>query len=209
MVSQRKTAGPRPTTWALGGLSFYKSTFTDSLAAPSLAIAAGQYGSIATDTRLEQRCRQLVIPWTVDKEPHVRTEKTGSTTETLPCYSVDRKHDSYLVNCHKPAGSARSDSENLNFRLPASAIMPCQPSPIIVLSHFRHVPLFATPWTVAHQAPLSIGFSREEYWSRLPCPSPGPQYLASAISFFPRVKRIGVHYIILVSFLMSEIFFPG
>ena len=114
-----------------------------------------------------------MIPWTVDKEPHVRTEKTGSTTETLPCYSVDRRHDSYLVNCHKPAGSARSDSENLNFRLPASAIMPCQPSPIIVLSHFRHVPLFATPWTVAHQPPLSIGFSREEYWSRLPCPPPG------------------------------------
>ena len=30
----------------------------------------------------------------------------------------------------------------------------------------------ATPWTVAHQAPLSIGFSRQEYWSGLPCPSP-------------------------------------
>ena len=35
------------------------------------------------------------------------------------------------------------------------------------------VQLFATPWTVAHQAPLSVGFSRQEYWSRLPCPSPG------------------------------------
>ena len=33
--------------------------------------------------------------------------------------------------------------------------------------------LFATPWTVAHQAPLPMGFSREEYWSGLPCPSPG------------------------------------
>ena len=31
----------------------------------------------------------------------------------------------------------------------------------------------ATPWTVAHQAPLSIGFSRQEYWSGLPFPSPG------------------------------------
>ena len=31
----------------------------------------------------------------------------------------------------------------------------------------------ATPWTVAHQAPLSIKFSRHEYWSRLPIPSPG------------------------------------
>jgi len=32
---------------------------------------------------------------------------------------------------------------------------------------------FATPWTVAHQAPLSMEFSRQEYWSGLPCPSPG------------------------------------
>ena len=30
----------------------------------------------------------------------------------------------------------------------------------------------ATPWTVVHQAPLSLGFSRQEYWSGLPCPSP-------------------------------------
>ena len=36
-----------------------------------------------------------------------------------------------------------------------------------------HVRLFATPWTVAPQAPLSMGFSRQEYWSGLPFPSPG------------------------------------
>ena len=41
-----------------------------------------------------------------------------------------------------------------------------------VLSHFRRVQLFVTLWTIAHQAPLSV-FSREEYWSGLPCPSPG------------------------------------
>ena len=35
------------------------------------------------------------------------------------------------------------------------------------------VRLFATPWTVAHYAPLSMGFSRQEYWSGLPFPSPG------------------------------------
>ena len=33
--------------------------------------------------------------------------------------------------------------------------------------------LFGTPWTVAHQDPLSMGFSRQEYWSGLPFPSPG------------------------------------
>ena len=36
-----------------------------------------------------------------------------------------------------------------------------------------HVQLFATPWTVARQAPLFMGFSRQEYWSGLPLPSPG------------------------------------
>ena len=36
-----------------------------------------------------------------------------------------------------------------------------------------HVRLFATPWTVACLAPLSMGFSRQEYWSGLPCPPPG------------------------------------
>ena len=33
--------------------------------------------------------------------------------------------------------------------------------------------LFATPWTIARQAPLSMGFSRQEYWSGLPFPPPG------------------------------------
>ena len=40
-------------------------------------------------------------------------------------------------------------------------------------SHLSGIQLFVTPWTVAHQAPLSIGFSRQEYWSGLPCPPPG------------------------------------
>ena len=36
-----------------------------------------------------------------------------------------------------------------------------------------HVLLFVTPWTVAHQALLPMGFPRQEYWSELPFPSPG------------------------------------
>ena len=42
-----------------------------------------------------------------------------------------------------------------------------------MISHFSHVLLFITLWTVSHQAPLSMGFSRQEYWSGLPCPPPG------------------------------------
>ena len=41
------------------------------------------------------------------------------------------------------------------------------------MKSLSHVQLFATPWTVAHQDPLSMGFSRQEYWSGVPFPSPG------------------------------------
>ena len=42
-----------------------------------------------------------------------------------------------------------------------------------VPSHFSHVRLFVILWTVTPQVPLSIGFSRQEYWSRLSCLPPG------------------------------------
>ena len=45
--------------------------------------------------------------------------------------------------------------------------------PGCVLSHFSRVQLFLTPGTVAHQAPLSMRFSRQEYWSGLPFPPSG------------------------------------
>ena len=43
---------------------------------------------------------------------------------------------------------------------------------LLLLSHFSHVQLCATPQTVAHQTPPSLGFSKQEYWSGLPFPSP-------------------------------------
>ena len=42
-----------------------------------------------------------------------------------------------------------------------------------MLSYFSHVRVIVTLWTTAHEAPLSMGFSRQEYWSRLLCPPPG------------------------------------
>ena len=44
---------------------------------------------------------------------------------------------------------------------------------VCVLSRFSPVWFFVILWTVARQAPLSMGFSRQEYWSGLPCPPPG------------------------------------
>ena len=65
------------------------------------------------------------------------------------------------------------------------------------------VRLFVTPWTVACQAPLSMGFSRQEYWSRLPFPSPGdlpytgiePRFPAQQGDSFP-IEPPGKHCLI-------------
>ena len=51
-----------------------------------------------------------------------------------------------------------------------------QYSMLLLLSRFSCVRLCATPWTVAHQAPPSMGFSRQGYWSGVPLPSPPVQY---------------------------------
>ena len=53
----------------------------------------------------------------------------------------------------------------------AHRFLPAVPKPTV--KSLSCVWLFVTPWTVAHQAPLSMELSREEYWSRLPFPSPG------------------------------------
>ena len=53
---------------------------------------------------------------------------------------------------------------------------------VCVLSH---VPLFATPWTIVHQVPLSMEFSRQEYWSRLPFPGDLPDPMIEPASLMP------------------------
>ena len=58
--------------------------------------------------------------------------------------------------------------------LAAGSLPPALPGkPCYVCQSLSCVRLFATPWPVACWAPLSMGFSSQEYWSGLPCPSPG------------------------------------
>ena len=47
---------------------------------------------------------------------------------------------------------------------------------LVKVKSLSHVQLFATPWTAAYQAPLSMGFSRQEYWSGLLLPSPSKKH---------------------------------
>ena len=72
---------------------------------------------------------------------------------------------------------------------------PCDWGRVKVKSLSR-VRLFATPWTVAHQAPLSMGFSRQEHWSGLPFLTLGesPQYRdQTCISFVSCIGRQILH----------------
>ena len=54
-----------------------------------------------------------------------------------------------------------------------NVVLPVYYPCVCVISDFSRAQFFVTPWTIAHQAPLSMGFSRHEYWSGLPCPPPG------------------------------------
>ena len=71
----------------------------------------------------------------------------------------------------------------------------------VKVKSLSHVWLFATPWTVAYQTPPSMGFSRQQYWSGLPFPSPGdlpnpgmepgsPALQADALPSEPRGKSL-------------------
>ena len=57
--------------------------------------------------------------------------------------------------------------------IPLGCVCACEEVHVCVRSCFSHVQLFVTLWTVARQAPLSMGSSGQEHWSGLPFPSPG------------------------------------
>ena len=57
----------------------------------------------------------------------------------------------------------------------------------VKVKSFSRVQLLATPWTVAYQAPLSIGFSRQEYWSGVPLPSP---FAHQSNTWFPPIQSL-------------------
>ena len=82
---------------------------------------------------------------------------------------------------------------------------------VCVLSHYNLVRLFATPWTVAHEAFLSMGFFRQGYWSGLPCPSPGDPPDPGIKSRSPalRTDSLLIEPQMLINFHLHLFFRPG
>ena len=95
----------------------------------------------------------------------IQSSLTGSKTErSTVILSASTEKDMYNKEQLIRAGNIRGKNPTLLGNIY---------SVLHVLSHFRCVQLFATLWTVAYQAPLSMGISRQECWSGLPYPPPG------------------------------------
>ena len=86
------------------------------------------------------------------------------------CYVASVVSDSVRLHSRQPTRLARPwDSPGKNTGVGCHFLLQCTKVKVKSLGRVR---LFATPWTAAYQAPLSMGFSRQEYWSALPLPSP-------------------------------------
>ena len=100
----------------------------------------------------------------------------------VPLNSEKKKKHYYTIQHPFPdtlsKGRMKGNLSNVKFIYTGSTLLRCQFSPnrplcMHVLSYFSRVSNSATLWTVAHQASLSMGFPRQEDWSRLPFPPPG------------------------------------
>ena len=122
----------------------------------------------------------MVFLWT---EPW-RTKPYPERSNVIKWKIPPGRNRFFLLNLAKCLRMGLSQNHNQHDR-------PSEPVPLLLdlpdllcvcmLSCFSRVWLLVTLWTVAHQAPLSMGFSRQEYWSGLPCLPPGdlPESLMS------------------------------
>ena len=96
--------------------------------------------------------------------------------DTEPLFEFPEPYSKFWLVIHFTYGNisflvTHSIHLTLSSPLPMSiGLFSMSVSPLKTLSRVR---LFVTPWTIAHQAPLSMEFSRQEYWSGLPFSSPG------------------------------------
>ena len=125
----------------------------------------------------------FATPRTVARQAPLSADSPGKNTG-VGCHALlqgasSRPSDWTLISCVSCTGSW------VLYHCVSVCVCVC------VLNHFRCVQLFATLLTIAHQAPVSMGFSRQESWSGLPClpsgdlPNPGikpPSFISLALA---------------------------
>ena len=104
----------------------------------------------------------------------LRLAAEGYSGEKRECFTT-----SYRRNIQKGGGSRKQEAKEQLSQAELRCLGRAGRSAVswvnarVKVKPLSRVPLFETPWTVAHQAPQSMEFSRQEHWSGLPFPSPG------------------------------------
>ena len=171
VFSEKQTQESLTTPPLLCNLSF-------ALGFGSLSPAWSGWKSCLRETGLERK--GLICPGEAEARCLVgRREGGGSSrwTQVNPFPSPPHGHCMWLFLI-PPEHRRRASPESRTWDLPCS-LRGFWPHASECLS--LCVQLFVTPWTVAHQAPLSMEFSRQQYWSGLPWPSPGDRTWVSCI----------------------------
>ena len=133
----------------------------------------------------------MPINWRI--ENHVNTCRKSFSQNSIPIYDKNSPESRHRSNIRQHAAAAKSHKSCPTLCNPIDSSPPGSPIPGILqartvewvatsfssawkgkvkVKSLSHVGLLATPWTAAYQAPQSMGFSRQEYWSGVPSPSP-------------------------------------
>ena len=140
---------------------------------------------VKSESEVAQSCPTLATPWTVAHQAPLymglSSQETGVGCHfLLQCMKVKSQSEvaqscptpSDPVDCSLPVSSVHGifQARGLEWGTIAFSDMLLEPT-VSRVGHFSHVQLYMTPWTAARQAPLSIGFSRQEHWSGWRFPS--------------------------------------
>ena len=127
----------------------------------SLSLLQGIFATQGSNTGL-LHCRQILYQLSYQGSP--RITKSPSLSRNYACLL------SIVLLVNRVELAFQCIEQIKKFEIDITIVRPLLL--LLRLSRFSRVRLLANPWTAAHQAPLPMGFSRQEYWSGLPLPSP-------------------------------------
>ena len=121
-------------------------------------------------------CRSLIAPWFEESFPDqgLKLCPLHWQGDSYPLYHQRSPRGRFLISCSILYSSEVYPRTSIIYYFLLTPWRRVSFTQVWKWSRFSYVQLFVTPWAVAHLAPPSMGFSRQEYWSGLPFPSPFP-----------------------------------